>query len=92
MLPVFVLGFDLGIRVLLTALYLRHTRFGIWMDPKSNTHSIQGLGWPQHCHMIGDDGFTPGTVRNLRTNDLGGVIFGCKNATMKECLAKQLFG
>ncbi|XP_027352391.1 kelch-like protein 3 isoform X2 [Abrus precatorius] len=30
--------------------------------------------------------------RNLRKNQLGGVIFGCKNATMKECLYKQLFG
>ncbi|XP_042455749.1 uncharacterized protein LOC122040485 [Zingiber officinale] len=62
------------------------------MDPKSNTPSIQGLRWPQPCHMVGDNGSTPGTVRNLRTNDLGGVIFGCKNVTMKECLAKQLFG
>ncbi|KAK7395047.1 hypothetical protein VNO78_15589 [Psophocarpus tetragonolobus] len=30
--------------------------------------------------------------RNLRKNELGGVIFGCKKATMKECLSKQLFG
>ncbi|XP_039050481.1 kelch-like protein 1 isoform X2 [Hibiscus syriacus] len=30
--------------------------------------------------------------RNLRKNQLGGVIFGCKNATYKECLFKQLFG
>ncbi|KAG4377766.1 hypothetical protein AAZX31_18G188500 [Glycine max] len=30
--------------------------------------------------------------RNLRKNQLGGIIFGCKNATMKECLSKQLFG
>ncbi|CAJ1808732.1 unnamed protein product [Sphenostylis stenocarpa] len=30
--------------------------------------------------------------RNLRKNQLGGVIFGCKNATIKECLSKQLFG
>ncbi|KAH1155392.1 hypothetical protein GYH30_050626 [Glycine max] len=29
--------------------------------------------------------------RNLRKNQLGGIIFGCKNATMKECLSKQLF-
>lgn len=30
--------------------------------------------------------------RNLQKSDLGGVIFGCKNNTMKECLTKQLFG
>ncbi|KAK8518186.1 hypothetical protein V6N13_027665 [Hibiscus sabdariffa] len=42
--------------------------------------------------------FTPNTAnsfvasRNLRKNQLGGVIFGCKNATYKECLYKQLFG
>ncbi|XVE97157.1 hypothetical protein REPUB_Repub02eG0287000 [Reevesia pubescens] len=31
-------------------------------------------------------------VRNLRKSQLGGVIFGCKNSTYKECLFKQLFG
>lgn len=31
-------------------------------------------------------------ARNLRKNQLGGVIFGCKNSTLKECLLKQLFG
>ncbi|KAG4184350.1 hypothetical protein ERO13_A09G168100v2 [Gossypium hirsutum] len=31
-------------------------------------------------------------TRNLRKNQLGGVIFGCKNTTYKECLFKQLFG
>lgn len=30
--------------------------------------------------------------RNLQKSYLGGVIFGCKNSTIKECLAKQLFG
>ncbi|XP_004492506.1 uncharacterized protein [Cicer arietinum] len=30
--------------------------------------------------------------RNLTKDQLGGVIFGCKNATIKECLTKQLFG
>ncbi|XP_074569020.1 uncharacterized protein LOC141825540 [Curcuma longa] len=30
--------------------------------------------------------------RNLHKSDLGGVIFGCKHHTMKECLSKQLFG
>ncbi|XP_056172547.1 uncharacterized protein LOC115685187 isoform X2 [Syzygium oleosum] len=30
--------------------------------------------------------------RNLGKNNLGGVIFGCKDNTMKECLSKQLFG
>ncbi|KAF8402551.1 hypothetical protein HHK36_010637 [Tetracentron sinense] len=32
------------------------------------------------------------TSRNLRKVDLGGVIFGCKHSTMRECLFKQLFG
>ncbi|RZC44201.1 hypothetical protein C5167_037153 [Papaver somniferum] len=32
------------------------------------------------------------TARNLRTNDLGGVIFGCTRHTMKECLSNQIFG
>ena len=31
-------------------------------------------------------------ARNLREDELGGVIFGCKNNTMNECLSKQLFG
>ncbi|XP_052173630.1 uncharacterized protein LOC127788951 [Diospyros lotus] len=30
--------------------------------------------------------------RNLMKNHLGGVIFGCNNTTIKECLSKQLFG
>ncbi|GAV76895.1 Kelch_1 domain-containing protein/Dev_Cell_Death domain-containing protein [Cephalotus follicularis] len=30
--------------------------------------------------------------RNLRRSNLGGVIFGCTNATITECLSKQLFG
>ncbi|MCL7032237.1 hypothetical protein MKW94_018324 [Papaver nudicaule] len=32
------------------------------------------------------------TARNLRTNDLGGVILGCTRHTIKECLSNQLFG
>ena len=31
-------------------------------------------------------------ARNLTKNQLGGVIFGCKKSTIKECLSKQLFG
>ncbi|XP_011627559.1 kelch-like protein 12 [Amborella trichopoda] len=31
-------------------------------------------------------------ARNLKKDDLGGVIFGCKNSTITECLSKQLFG
>ncbi|WCJ27974.1 DCD (Development and Cell Death) domain protein [Euphorbia peplus] len=30
--------------------------------------------------------------RNLNKSQLGGVIFGCNNATIHECLSKQLFG
>lgn len=33
-----------------------------------------------------------GNFRDLRKSHLGGVIFGCKNSTLKECLFKQLFG
>ncbi|XP_061986439.1 uncharacterized protein LOC133705315 [Populus nigra] len=32
------------------------------------------------------------TARNLRKSDLAGVIFGCKNNTIRECFSKQLFG
>ncbi|KAG8377082.1 hypothetical protein BUALT_Bualt09G0131400 [Buddleja alternifolia] len=31
-------------------------------------------------------------ARNLKKNQLGGVVFGCTNSTFKECLSKQLFG
>ncbi|KAL6897918.1 hypothetical protein ACP4OV_006877 [Aristida adscensionis] len=31
-------------------------------------------------------------ARNLRENQLGGVIFGCKHDTIEECFKKQLFG
>ncbi|GER37935.1 kelch repeat-containing family protein [Striga asiatica] len=31
-------------------------------------------------------------ARNLNKSQLGGVIFGCTQSTMKECLANQLFG
>ncbi|GAB4857293.1 hypothetical protein Ancab_015201 [Ancistrocladus abbreviatus] len=36
----------------------------------------------------------PATIgaRNLRKAHLGGVIFGCSNSTVEECLIKQLFG
>ncbi|XP_055812721.1 uncharacterized protein LOC129882448 isoform X2 [Solanum dulcamara] len=33
-----------------------------------------------------------GSFKNLTRSQLGGVIFGCTNNTMKECLSKQLFG
>lgn len=33
-----------------------------------------------------------GGFKNLKSSQLGGVIFGCTNNTMKECLSKQLFG
>ncbi|CAN4115859.1 unnamed protein product [Withania somnifera] len=33
-----------------------------------------------------------GGFKNLKSSQLGGVIFGCKDNTMKECLSKQLFG
>nr|KYP37786.1 B2 protein [Cajanus cajan] len=42
--------------------------------------------------------FSPNSVvssvggRNLEKYQLGGVIFGCKTSTMKECQSKQLFG
>lgn len=31
-------------------------------------------------------------ARNLREDELGGVIFGCTHQTINECLSKQLFG
>ncbi|KAI4306510.1 hypothetical protein L6164_029781 [Bauhinia variegata] len=32
------------------------------------------------------------TARNLRKSELGGVVFGCKHSTIKECFSNQLFG
>ncbi|KAI3966351.1 hypothetical protein MKW92_049231 [Papaver armeniacum] len=32
------------------------------------------------------------TARNLRTDELGGVILGCTRETMTECLTNKLFG
>ncbi|TKY65756.1 Kelch protein 1 [Spatholobus suberectus] len=48
----------------------------------------------QTSQFSGTQAFSPNLAcgRNLTKNQLGGVIFGCKNATMKECLSKQLFG
>lgn len=37
-------------------------------------------------------GAYPVAARNLREDELGGVIFGCKHNTIGECLSKQLFG
>lgn len=37
-------------------------------------------------------GTYPVAARNLREDELGGVIFGCKHNTIGECLSKQLFG
>jgi hypothetical protein len=31
-------------------------------------------------------------VRNLRENQIGSVIFGCKHETIEECFSKQIFG
>lgn len=36
--------------------------------------------------------YTRASARNLGKHQLGGVIFGCKNNTIKECLTNQLFG
>ncbi|KAL9686521.1 hypothetical protein QQ045_023981 [Rhodiola kirilowii] len=37
-------------------------------------------------------GSNTANTRSLSKSQLGGVIFGCKNSTMQECLQKQLFG
>ncbi|XP_044484727.1 uncharacterized protein LOC123210430 isoform X2 [Mangifera indica] len=39
-----------------------------------------------------DPTYTHAAARNLGKHQLGGVIFGCKNNTIKECLTNQLFG
>ncbi|XP_044473860.1 influenza virus NS1A-binding protein homolog B isoform X2 [Mangifera indica] len=36
--------------------------------------------------------YTHASARNLGKHQLGGVIFGCKNNTIRECLTNQLFG
>ncbi|XP_062092394.1 uncharacterized protein LOC133798194 isoform X2 [Humulus lupulus] len=50
-----------------------------WLKEKS----VSQAQWPSNFSS---------TARNLRKNDLGGVIFGCKHSTIKECNLKQLFG
>ncbi|XP_017977264.1 PREDICTED: uncharacterized protein LOC18597448 isoform X1 [Theobroma cacao] len=53
---------------------------------------------PQTFLVNGNAPYTPNltnsnvAARNLRKSQLGGVIFGCKDSTFKECLFKQLFG
>ncbi|XP_076942774.1 uncharacterized protein LOC143612750 [Bidens hawaiensis] len=39
-----------------------------------------------------DDFHGPSIARVLCKNQFGGVIFGCKQATISECLCKKLFG
>ncbi|XP_010543174.1 PREDICTED: influenza virus NS1A-binding protein homolog isoform X2 [Tarenaya hassleriana] len=40
----------------------------------------------------GNQTFGSLSCRNLLKSQLGGVIFGCKHTTIKECLSKQIFG
>ena len=40
--------------------------------------------------MGSDYGYS--STRNLGKTQLGGVIFGAKKTTIKECISKQLFG
>ncbi|KAK7382365.1 hypothetical protein VNO80_01216 [Phaseolus coccineus] len=55
-------------------------------------------GRTQTFRISGAMPFSPNLVvrsvggRNLEKYQLGGVIFGCKNSTMKECQSKLLFG
>ncbi|KAM3689940.1 hypothetical protein ACJW31_09G083400 [Castanea mollissima] len=56
-----------------------------------------GAGRKTQTFIVNENASSPKSVngsaiRNLRKSHLGGVIFGCKNSTMKECLFKQLFG
>ncbi|KAK7287247.1 hypothetical protein RIF29_00419 [Crotalaria pallida] len=62
-------------------------------------HETMGTGQKkQTSHFSGTQPVIPNSAtttvcgRNLRKNQLGGVIFGTKNTTIKECLSKQLFG
>lgn len=53
---------------------------------KKETFFLQEKGqpkWTTNCSAV---------ARNLRKTDLAGVIFGCKNYTIKECYSAQLFG
>ncbi|CAN6358659.1 unnamed protein product [Urochloa humidicola] len=43
-------------------------------------------------HMYHQNNKHVDLTRNLRENQLGGVIFGCKHDTIEECFGKQLFG
>ncbi|XP_008804154.1 uncharacterized protein LOC103717508 [Phoenix dactylifera] len=52
----------------------------------------QTITMPERPPRSPSGGNCSATARNLHKSDLGGVIFGCKHNTMKECLSKQLFG
>lgn len=54
---------------------------------KAGTFVMSGSGAMSPNLVIGNT-----YTRNLKKNQLGGVIFGCANNTIKECLFKQLFG
>jgi len=58
------------------------------MGARKKTENIQLV--EQLSMSPSGGGYVP--ARNLSKRDLGGVIFGCKNNTMGECLTKKLFG
>uniref|UniRef100_A0A0D3G3M5 DCD domain-containing protein n=1 Tax=Oryza barthii TaxID=65489 RepID=A0A0D3G3M5_9ORYZ len=57
--------------------------FRVLEEREANGLTMQG----QHLNSQ-----TVDLARNLRENQLGGVIFGCKHNTIEECFEKQLFG
>uniref|UniRef100_A0ACD5TR57 Uncharacterized protein n=1 Tax=Avena sativa TaxID=4498 RepID=A0ACD5TR57_AVESA len=57
---------------------------------KTKTHNAATPKQDQsNTRRFGDQSFP---ARNLREDELGGVIFGCTHQTINECLSKQLFG
>ncbi|GJN35935.1 hypothetical protein PR202_gb24751 [Eleusine coracana subsp. coracana] len=58
-------------------------------DPEVLEEETYNLAMQTHHNPNSQPGVQ---IRNLRENQLGAVIFGCKHETIEECFAKQLFG
>ncbi|KAL2479393.1 Galactose oxidase/kelch [Abeliophyllum distichum] len=74
----------------------------LWTDLNSAFHTLcteMGAGRKTQTFVLNETSPSFGSkasyaasARNLRKSQLGGVIFGCKSGTFRECLSKQLFG
>ncbi|XP_073114552.1 uncharacterized protein [Elaeis guineensis] len=63
-----------------------------WLQHRFRTIYQHKMGQRKNAYSTSLPSNSSVFARNLRKNDLGGVIFGCKHNTIAECLSKQLFG